>query len=263
MNIITKIKKILLKAASGFLCAFFPLYIAQYLSHEYFNFPLNFIVGIILLVPFFFLAVFIWKTINTYFLFETYSSLNKELEQTEKQILKDYGIELDENGREILENLSQDEIFDIEQRYNMVTRSEICFSRPNPDSNVQFQYRQTQFEEDKIGNSETARYLMDSTYDCLCSPSVEKVIKEYRVLTDRVNKYRDVKTQITRDIEYYTLYLVHLKKDYLNLSGKIVDSADRMKDLENSQEAFEHLKTIINLKACNEMEKFNQFSSKF
>lgn len=82
--------RIFLKTISGFLCAFFPLYIVQWLSAYYIEFPVSLIVAVILLIPFYFVARKIWNFIDFYYLSVKMNQFQIDIEKMETAFIDDY-----------------------------------------------------------------------------------------------------------------------------------------------------------------------------
>lgn len=233
IDTLTKIKILSLKAVTGFLCAFFPLYIAQYLSYHLFMFPMDLIIGIILLIPFFFLAKFLWKTIDSYYLLMLFEKVSKEVNEIEKNLLSDYGEDdfdthsnkYDDNNKEnIIEPTLNTLEFKIDAQYNNLIQSIPGFSTLNlnpRDRHIALNERY---------------YLLEEAHNDIKTSEEKNALSNFREYYSKYNQFIESRIQLKKAIDKSTTSTTELKQDFISITQKINYIDSQILQLENSQE---------------------------
>lgn len=228
IDTLTKIKILSLKAVTGFLCAFFPLYIAQYLSYHLFMFPMDLIIGIILLIPFFFLAKFLWKTIDSYYLLMLFEKVSKEINETEESIFKEHSYndlkeDYYDDEEDEKDSVEKNDLI-IDAQYNSLIQSIPGFStlKINPrDHHIPLNERY---------------YLLEEAHNDIKTPEEKIALTHFREYYSEYNQLIKTRIQLKKDIDKSTTSATELKQEFILISQKINFIDSRILNLENSQE---------------------------
>lgn len=233
IDTLTKIKILSLKAVTGFLCAFFPLYIAQYLSYHIFMFPMNLIVGIILLIPFFFLAKFLWKTINAYYLLVIFERTEKEVNEAENSVFNDYDRDNNIVNKEEPEVTKNELELQIEQQYNNIINytpgfTSLKINQRNHHIALNERY-----------------YLLEEAHNDIKTVDEKVALFEFRQQYEEHNRLTELRIQLKKDIDRSDTSAIKLKQDFISMSQKINYIDSQILKLEKSQEIVNILNRVF------------------
>ena len=233
IDTLTKIKILSLKAVTGFLCAFFPLYIAQYLSYHLFMFPMDLIIGIILLIPFFFLAKFLWKTINAYYLLVIFERTEKEVNEAENSVFNDYDRDNNIVKKEEPEDTKNELELQIEQQYNNIINytpgfTSLKINQRNHHIALNERY-----------------YLLEEAHNDIKTVDEKVALFEFRQQYEEYNRLIELRIQLKKDIDRSDTSAIKLKQDFISMSQKINYIDSQILKLEKSQEIVNILNRVF------------------
>lgn len=221
--------RIFLKITSGFLCAFFPLYIVQWLSAYYIEFPVNLVVAVVLLVPFYFIARKICDAIDYCYIDKQLKKENEDMPKTIQPIQKIDTLSKDASLWMNIESQTHNVDYQtISQEYKKIL--DTCHEF-HPEWRVNYRQPQISYAEH--------RYLEKSAHNDIKTQTERHALLEYHKLNKEKVTLTNQRKQIKKEIDDFILLINRLKHCFVMVTEEININASELSHIECSPEITE------------------------